>query len=116
MTLHRQVRAARALVDVGLAPLLEAVWQAGIETSYSCEGGADLDGYIAFPSVDDGVRFMTATAARTPHSRFKHLWLTFLQPWPDSGEFRARVAWPWPLTRALTTAWTEGNTSGLRRP
>ena len=57
-----------AEIDTQLAPLIEALWRLGIETSFSCEGrtarGPDLPereepwGYILFPDVEDLRRFL----------------------------------------------------------
>lgn len=40
-------------VDKRIASLLVALWNAGIETVYSCEGDAHERGYIYFTSDDD---------------------------------------------------------------
>ena len=55
-------------VDTELAPLIEALWRLGIDTTHSCQGttgqGPDLPprdepwGYIRFPDVEDFRRFL----------------------------------------------------------
>jgi len=55
-------------IDSGLIPLVEALWQLDIDTTFSCEGttaqGPDLPprgepwGYLSFPTADDFTRFL----------------------------------------------------------
>lgn len=56
-----------AEVDVALAPLIEALWQLGIDTEFSCQGSRFPDrppddpsdwGQILFPDIDDLRRFL----------------------------------------------------------
>lgn len=51
VTDHKQALTSRnLLVDEGLVPLLEALWEAGFSTSFSCQGGRSLDGAHTFPT------------------------------------------------------------------
>jgi len=66
-------------VDAGMAEALSALWAAGIETAYSCQGelAGDPDdpealAYMAFASPADTARF----AARVPRGRPGWLWVT----------------------------------------
>lgn len=47
-------------VDRRIAPLLLALWDAGIETRYSCEGDAGELGYIYFASSADLNKFSSS--------------------------------------------------------
>jgi hypothetical protein len=82
---HRQVQASRATVDEGMAELLEAVWAAGIDTQFSCQGGPDEEdwphpGYIVFPTIGDAVRFLQATADRMEHHEYERLMMSPAKP------------------------------------
>ncbi|WP_055751324.1 hypothetical protein [Frankia sp. AvcI1] len=58
-------------VDEGLAGLLPALWAAGVDTVYSCQGepgrpGVENLAYLAFPTVGDRVRFADRLPADLP--------------------------------------------------
>lgn len=71
--LHRQVATSRGFeVDEGLAEMLEAMWDSGIDTQFSCQNVAYSGwGYqpsntgkfahIVFPTVEDAVAFVGMT-------------------------------------------------------
>jgi hypothetical protein len=108
---HRQVTASRASVDEGLVDLLEAIWLAGIDTQFSCQGGPDENdwphtGYILFPTINNAVRFLETTAGRTDHEDYGHLALGVVPTRSPGGPVRAKVQWPHELTLILTAAWT----------
>ena len=44
-------------VDQGMEPLLQALWQRGLETSFSCQGHDFSPAYILFPCEDDAETF-----------------------------------------------------------
>lgn len=60
-------------IDAGIAPLIQALWDEGYQTEWSCQGGVResvssgdftrswiSQAYISFATFDDGVRFMRA--------------------------------------------------------
>lgn len=56
---------ADIFIDEGIAPLIQALWDQGYDTTFSCQGGNVDEGtrwrhnaYISFRTFDDGVRFM----------------------------------------------------------
>ena len=113
-TQHRQVEASRAWVDEGMVELLEAVWAASIDTQFSCQGGPDENdwmhpGMIMFPTVDDAVRFLQATAERMEHYEYGCLAMSLAKPWhrDPSGPLRAAVEWSYELTPILSAAWVD---------
>jgi hypothetical protein len=61
-------------VDAGIHVLLQAIWAAGLETQFSCEGwpedshGAHLygtHGYILFHTADQAIEFFRASHERS---------------------------------------------------
>ncbi|WP_251749560.1 hypothetical protein [Frankia sp. AiPs1] len=73
-SVHRQVgisyRRRVAFVDEGLADLIRALWVAGIDTDYSCQGGLNplwgqqgTAGYVAFEDASAGRRLSTMLPA-----------------------------------------------------
>jgi hypothetical protein len=130
---HRQVQTSRGvLIDEDIAALLEAVWGAGIETSYSCQGGQlvdfagetwrddDVRAYICFPTVDDALSFMRRSATQLDWTDrvVDELQMTLAQPVSeldgrpvltlfDSDAVRATVRWPIGYNHALTEAWAQ---------
>lgn len=81
--LHPQREASRLgpdgkpiTVDEELHTLIEALWAAGIDTQFSCQGGGDVpnvsaffsrtarDAYILFPSMELAHRFLVETLCR----------------------------------------------------
>lgn len=75
-TSHLFVNRRGIWVDEGIADLLEAVWDYGLRTKFSCEGGEELkrtlkdgtttvisttESYVMFNTVDDAVTFMRTT-------------------------------------------------------
>lgn len=65
---HQQVQTTfGAFVDVGMAPLLEALWARGLTTMFSCQEQVRRDpddikyAYIAFADNDDAVTFFSET-------------------------------------------------------
>lgn len=61
-------------VDEGIAPLLLALWRAGIHTVYSCQGDGGTEpenlAYIAFPEPSDTARFAERVAPGRPGWRW----------------------------------------------
>lgn len=80
MLIHEQFTLPDGLeVDVGIANLLAALWELGLQTSHSCQGtpeghgGDDQDtsaAYILFPQATDAFSFFTQTleAISSPES------------------------------------------------
>ncbi len=66
-TMHEQVHVweVRACVDAGIAPLVAALHAIGIATALSCEGGADTQAHLLFPTLKD-VRAFYAVVDRGP--------------------------------------------------
>ena len=65
-TVFVEVGENRAEIDSGLAPLIEQVWKAGIDTMMSCQETWDGIAWIAFDSVDDVLRFLDIVAFYEP--------------------------------------------------
>src|SRR5687768_409339 len=69
---HKQVKTVTKIagqpqvveVDEGMRELLPLLWSRGIETQYSCQGGApsDTKAYILFTNAVDSVDFFRTTA------------------------------------------------------
>lgn len=69
---HREIRKHRATIvqvgetkeeiDVMLAPLIEEIWKAGIETLMSCQETEPGMAWIEFPSVEELVQFLNIVA------------------------------------------------------
>ena len=58
------VGARTALVDAGLAPLIEQLWRAGIDTRQSCEAhSATGKVWISFPTATDAELFLNAVVS-----------------------------------------------------
>jgi len=131
---HRQIETSRGLlIDENITELVEAVWQAGIDTSYSCQGGQAINfendrwrddavpAYICFPSVDDALQFMTRSATQLgwTHRLVDHLEMSLSAPLNElhdddslrlfdfDDRIRATVRWPINYMYALTEAWKE---------
>jgi hypothetical protein len=110
---HRQVKASRAVVDEGLAPLLELVWAAGIDTQFSCQGTPSGNASIVFPDVDSALRFMSITMERSHW--YNRLTMKLMEPiesvtYGGVGAPRACVEWPvtnmrQDVTVELTKVW-----------
>jgi hypothetical protein len=97
MPRHKQVEIrwgdGRAEVDEKLAPLILALWKAGINTSYSCQGNMGM-AYIQFPTAWDAQKFLNLVAvypaedvpfAKTLYGRIvgcwsRHNWQYDLRP------------------------------------
>ncbi|MDP7739630.1 MULTISPECIES: hypothetical protein [Mycobacterium] len=121
MSGHEQVKASRATVDKGIVGLLEAVWAAGLETQFSCQGGGlpgrpPAPASITFATVDDALRFMRATMERSYW--YNRLTMQLAEPIENFGPVRAHVHWPAiddhtgdSVTAALTNIW-----AGRQRP
>lgn len=121
MSGHQQVRASRATVDREIVDLLEAIWAAGMETQFSCQGGGlsgseSAPASITFSTVDDALRFMGETMQRSYW--YNRLTMQFAEPIENFGPFRAHVQWPAvdghtgdSVTAALTDVW-----AGRQRP
>jgi hypothetical protein len=63
---HKQVpvawRGRRALVDEGIAPLIEALWQADLETVNSCEENRPGNAWVQFLTAEDAATFLNIVA------------------------------------------------------
>jgi len=57
-----QVGDRQASIDLGIAPLIEEIWKAGIETLNSCEENRPGIIWIDFYSSDDATRFVNIVA------------------------------------------------------
>lgn len=78
MLTHEQVTLPDGVqVDVGIATLLNALWELGLRTSYSCQGTSEEPleetwacsaSYISFPEAADALTFFSQTlgAVSTP--------------------------------------------------
>lgn len=66
MTQHKQVpiewRGRRAEVDEEMAPLIRALWRAGISTTLSCQENRPGVAWIAFATPEDARRFLNRVA------------------------------------------------------
>ena len=66
MTQHKQVaiewRGRRAEVDEEMAPLILALWRAGISTTLSCQENRPGIAWIAFATPEDARRFLNRVA------------------------------------------------------
>lgn len=56
----------RAEIDEGIAPLITAIWEAGIVTMMSCQETAPGIAWIEFDSVDDLASFLNIVARYEP--------------------------------------------------
>lgn len=54
-------------VDVGMVPVLHAIWRLGFQTMYSCEGSDREHAYVMFPTEAERDRFASEVLAATPH-------------------------------------------------
>lgn len=104
MTTHRQVNVNGIDVDEGLATLLEYVWEAGIQTQFSCQGDPGL-AMILFPTITDGLRFVQETFAVTGYYTCYTDRLTMHIAGPVEDSVRLIVEWPPRLTPAWEAAW-----------
>jgi hypothetical protein len=106
-------------VDIGMAPLLQAMWARGYQTQFSCEGGEDPNGpdqpaHIIFTDEAGGHRFLhdCATGIYTPPRDYydsagmdiQEIQMVLINPigcmGNPEGEFRAMASWPkWLTTR-----------------
>lgn len=112
---HPQVTSSiGAAVDAGIAPLLEALWECGLETEWSCQGYPEqyqilplhfATAYVVFPHRTHALRFQMYTAD----------WL-FSRGWTQEAmnvklnpmtEQRASVTFPPLLMGEITTLWQE---------
>ena len=69
----------REEIDEGIAPLITAIWQAGIDTSMSCQGTASGMAWIEFHSVDELASFLNIVADYEPgvdtlYNRINYQW------------------------------------------
>lgn len=113
MTTHRQINVNGIDVDEGLAVLLESLWEAGIETQYSCQGDPG-SAMIVFPTVTDGLRFVQETLAVTGYYGCYAGRLTMqispplprdLSRWMEHSPVRLHVEWPARFTQVWEAAW-----------
>lgn len=130
---HRQVVASRAFVDEGIADLLEAVWDYGLETDISCQGGqvdslnrsmftgdGCSDAWIIFGDIADGIHFLMHSMELLEDQVHNYDRVGQELPWAGSvalqiftpfedGDFsspwRGRVVWDHRLTGVLTQVW-----------
>lgn len=56
---------AAIAVDKKIAPLVRKLWDAGIATTASCQGGGDLEAYIGFPGLEQVRAFLRRCPAAT---------------------------------------------------
>lgn len=107
MTTHVQVNVQGINVDEGLADLLKMLWDAGIWTQYSCQGGPS-PAMILFPTVTDGLRFVQETLAVTgTYGCYTgQLSMHIAGPIPGvPGPMRFCVEWPAAFTPVWISAW-----------
>ena len=115
---HAQVELDEVEVDAGIAPLLRALWDLGIETQFSCEGDPDRyirhqapasqhDSHIVFAELSAAIRFMERTLGLLGYVPFKDGWLelTPMQPYVPNDSPRGRVGWPPVLLEEITRSW-----------
>jgi len=119
MTTHTQVEVAGIEVDEGIAELLEMLWDHGIKTQFSCQGGLRETAMIMFPSVGDATLFMEGTLRPLNfYGCFSaRLTMQLAQPNPDipgwgltqysdpDQRVRASVEWPFQFTEIWKMAW-----------
>lgn len=106
MASHKQINLKGVEVDEGLVDLLENVWEAGINTQFSCQGGTN-PAMIVFPTVTDGLRFVEETLAVTgTYGCYTgRLMMQIVNPWPADGPSRFLVEWPAEFTPVWEAAW-----------
>jgi len=79
MSTHKQVRVRangeEELIDEGIAPLIEAIWRAGIETYMSCEKGYDGLVWLCFACPLEANRFVSAISVyeKAPGSFYRRM-------------------------------------------
>jgi hypothetical protein len=85
---HRQVlverRHRRAYVDEKIAPLVEALWDRGLETLGSCQERSSGEAYIGFPLARQGALFHKKLVDARIESECKETKLRIRNP--DTGE------------------------------
>lgn len=61
---HKQVNTSRTgiMVDEGILPVIEALWAAGIETTYSCQGNDKFQARRTVTTDSDGHEVSTLTS------------------------------------------------------
>lgn len=75
---HRQVATSRGIdVDAGIRDLLEALWAAGMETEFSCEGGPSAPAHVCFSRISDAYRFAGAIDDAAITEGARHAWVDF---------------------------------------
>lgn len=106
MPSHQQVNVSGIDVDEGLATLLEYLWEAGIATQFSCQGGPS-QAMIVFPTVTDALRFVQETLAVTgDYACYSdRLPIRVTAPMPGYVAARAIVRWPARCTPIWEAAW-----------
>lgn len=102
-------------VDVGIHDLLQALWAAGMETQFSCQGGAPnhTAAYILFNTYEDAIKFFAVTAERASDKGFtpKMKLEMAIGLAPDYGHTsaeyppRGTVRWPASDTEGVKSAW-----------
>lgn len=84
-TEHLFVNRRGVWVDEGIADLLEAIWDYGLRTKYSCEGGTEFrhtlndgstvithttESYIMFCTIEDAIKCMRVLRQNVPECDF----------------------------------------------
>jgi hypothetical protein len=95
----QQVRVGEweADIDVAIAPLIRLLWQAGIETTMSCQQDGFGYVWVEFPAADDLVDFLDAEGKHEPdpdslYNRMNQVWRT-----SDPGRDWLFDVWPFDL-------------------
>ena len=86
-------------VDVGIAPLIEALWALGYETRSSCENGGEVYGwcpvgmaYVSFATEADCKRFAHELRKLPGYDPLRGIEFIQLSAYPQTVAFEARLS------------------------
>lgn len=106
MTLHEQSFVKGIPLDEDVKDLIEILWERGLQTKSSCQGGGTEPGteiaFIVFVRIDHAAEFMMRCAQLTNYGLGDNMALTILPPAPHSALPEARVTWLPELTKLIT--------------
>ena len=112
-TVHPQVETSTGVfVDEDMKDLLEAVWEFGLRTKYSCQGGDKIwqhkqmilvhDAYIMFPTVQEALKFLTTSREIVDWQTIATMTMDLMPKGKG-----ACVRWQENHHLRITTAWSE---------
>jgi hypothetical protein len=85
-------------VDIGIAPLIEALWARGYETNSSCENGGEVYGwcpvgmaYVSFATEAESERFARELRELPGYDPLRRVEFTHLSAYPQTVAFEARL-------------------------